>query len=82
MKRSKHSKAFRRIFGVSLERFTGSLALLASLSGRFDFDVIKFDDWCKTMGYIEDNETSCADFIMSKWGKDAEDLVQKIIRGE
>jgi len=76
MERSKHSAEFRKVFGVPLERFTGSLTVLL---GKFDFDVIRFDDWCKTHGYLEDNKTSCADFVRHKWGKGAEALILQIL---
>lgn len=79
MVRSQHSRAFYQTFQIPLEHFTGSLT---PLLGKFDFDVVKFDDWCKTVGYVEDNKTSCADFVKAKWGKAAQNLILKIISGE
>ena len=76
MKRSKYSAEFHKVFGLPLERFTGSLT---HLLGKFDFDVVRFDGWCKTQGYIEDGKTSCADFVQCKWGKSAEALIMRIL---
>ena len=56
---------FARFFGVPLHRFMHPL---------FGFDVIEFDDWLGT----PDGKSS-HEFIIEKFGKEADELVEKII---
>ena len=47
----------------------------------FGFDIIKFDEEMKTkFGYIEDNKTSCADFVSKNFGEDAKKLIDNLIK--
>lgn len=62
---------FRQIFGRDLapfwDHFTG-------------FDIIKFDKFMQDKkGRIEDGKTSLSDFILKKYGEDAEKFIKKII---
>ena len=54
---SKRNELFQTYFGVS-EKFFQDMEISALL-GRYEFDVIKFDDWCHTEhGYDEDTHGS------------------------
>lgn len=77
MNKSIHSQAFHRVFHVPLEGFASELT---GFLGRFDFDIVRFDDWCKrTYGYTEAAHGSLKSFLRSKFGLEAARLVEKII---
>jgi hypothetical protein len=47
----------------------------------FGFDIISFDQLMKDdHGYVEDGETSCLDFVESRWGEEGVNLILKLIK--
>ena len=77
MTRSLFSEDFHRVFGVALEQFSDTLMM--SISGRFEMDIIQFDQWCVEIGYVPNNLTSCRDFVVQKWGIEAAELIDRIL---
>ena len=54
--------------------------LMSTMCGRYEFDVLKFDDWChKIHGYKEEKHGSCVDFITLTWGKDVALYIQQLL---
>ena len=69
---------------------TGKKVLDASIKANDALDVsqlhngiyiIKFDDWCKKKhGYTEKQHGSCYDFIALKWGVDAANYIEDLLK--
>jgi len=67
-----HEQQFQLYFKKPLRKFFHPL---------FGFDILKFDEEMKSkFGYIEDNKTSCSDFVLQKFGKDAVELIRNLIK--
>lgn len=72
-----YEQQFELYFKQSLRKFYHPL---------FGFDIIKFDKEMKSkfgyieFGYIEDDKTSCSDFVSQKFGKDAVELINNLIK--
>ena len=69
-------KKFKEIFGVRLSNFMDKMFL--EYKKEFFFDIFKFDEWLVTQGYKEEHK-SMDEFVTFKWGKDACELIKKII---
>ena len=59
--------AFKHYFGEDLANFKDTIVMMAT--GRFSFDIIKFDEFCKKhFGYDEENGSLKA-FIDGRFGE-------------
>ena len=67
-----YEQQFKLHFKQSLRKFYHPI---------FGFDIIKFDDEIRfKFGYIEDAKTSCSNFVLQKFGKDAVNLINDLIK--
>ena len=74
----KWNDLFLKHFGVG-DRFFMDVPM-SLVCGRYEFDVLKFDDWCHTEhGYKEKKHGSCSDFIKFKWGKDVALYIEQLL---
>ena len=72
----KHNAKFKRYFGTDIKIFINPL--LAQI-GVFDFDIISFDKYLHRQGYREEKHGSIKDYLLTKHGKDAVDLIDDLI---
>ena len=73
---NKHNVEFKKYFGTDLKVFVNPL--LARM-GIFDFDIISFDKYLHRQGYREEKHGSIKDYLLTKHGKDAVDLIDDLI---
>lgn len=53
---------------------------ISKITGKYCFDVIKFDDWLhKYHGYNEDIHGSARDFVMSKFGNEPCKFIEDLL---
>lgn len=52
---------------------------LTNVSGKYQFDIIEFEEWLITQGYQADKEGSIADFIDNKYGKEAKLFIESLL---
>ena len=73
----KRNELFKEYFGVGDRFFMDELT--SSILSRYEFDVIKFDQWCQDKhGYDEENG-SCSDFVAEKWGEDCRKFIESLL---
>lgn len=69
---------FQKTFGAPLRLFASDISWLL---GRFDFDIVAFDAWCKRRhGYKEDGKTSLKKFVTEKWGTVGLGIIEYLIK--
>ena len=71
-------RKFKNIFGTDLANFKD--ILIMALTGRFEFDIIGFENFLKREGYNPEGGISMRDFVAKKYGKDAEELISFLLR--
>ena len=72
----KYDVEFKRLFHIRLNYF---MDMLTNLFGIFSFDVIEFDKYAKRLGYREDKDGSLSNWVEAKYGKEANQLMDKIL---
>lgn len=69
---------FRRHFGVN-DLFMDFF--VSKITGKYSFDVIKFDEWLHSMhGYRENVHGSCKDFVLLRFGSNALKFVEGLLK--
>jgi len=75
--RIKVDQLFNQYFNVSFRMFYDGL--ISVMSKRLVIDILKFDNWLHSQfGNYEDNKTSMKDIIISKFGKEACELIESL----
>jgi hypothetical protein len=70
-------KEFERRFGI---RNSFKDTLLMAATGRYQFDLIAFDEYLHEQhGYREDEHGSCKDFVKARFGDEAVEFLERLI---
>ena len=70
---------FQTLFQVPMSQFN-DLRLVEAFGGPFYLDLIKFDEYAhENWGYKEETHGSLKSFLLSRFGKDAVKLIEKLI---
>lgn len=74
-------RKFNRYFGMSGRQFRAFMdPTLTMITGKFEIDIIKFDDWLHQQGYEEEDHGSARDYIESEYGKEALEFIEVLLR--
>jgi ABC-type transport system involved in Fe-S cluster assembly fused permease/ATPase subunit len=73
----KYRENFKGYFKTDITNFENPML---KLIGIYDFDIVLFNDYIvKTFGYNE-NGKSLSDFILEKFGKNAKNMIDNLIK--
>ena len=71
----KYKDDFYNTFNTPLYKYIDKMLLSM---GVYSFDIIGFDDYLHTIGYIENKHGSIKDYILKTYGNKAVKLIEKL----
>lgn len=74
----KVNQKFQFYFKIDAQRFMDGITTV--ITGRFNLNIIAFDDWLHRQGYTEEKDGSMRDYIKATYGESAASYIEGLLK--